>query len=493
MVLNISTIDSSISTSMILISMLEYLNNCTYYKPKVSLLNKLLKFLSNLILMSYKKSEDKSNEIKKKLNDRGIVNIIMSLLCDANTSQKTFFYLLNLSVELLQDGNDLIQSSFYLQFSTNSSSQYFFSRVNSYLIEFSSNLKSTYSKKIPIYKNHNNGCKIVIRFLQLLCENHNLNLQNYIRFQFKSRRNYNLVSTLIFFLGELLKKSYDHHFLLISQCLDTLTEFIQGPCKENQIEIIDSKFLEISGRILSYDEKSDSMTKYRILQEEILSQTASTHEFSGNCLKGWMIAHLKYKCLITLLSCLEGQTGSYVITRMIRSLNIEILKENIMSFYFSYTEMYPAGYYDHDLFDHHEENDDFHPEKNLSQYDKNPEYYQLIIEVGFLVYHLMCHFKDNDDPENKRIVENDLPDLLDQKETEKIFGVKLIGDLGKFGLGLLKTGFNAVNNIVKLKKDKAAIDEVEKSVILSKAYSFFQMHTGNIEIIYQNDIFRIYF
>ena len=205
-----------------------------------------------------------------------------------------------------------------------------------------------------------------------------------------------------------------------------------------------------------------------------------------------MIAHLKYKCLVTVLSLLEGQTGNYVITRMIRSLNLEILKENIISFYFSFVEMYPRDYYDHPLFNHFESNDKYNPNKK-SNYENNPEYYQLIIEVGFMVYHLLCYFKDNEDPENKKIIKNELPDLVLKEENNNFFGTKLLSGLGKFGLNLLGAGLSAVSGIMKKKKIQALFTETEKAKILSEAYDFFQKNTGNIEVVFNDQVVRLYF
>ncbi|VDK41879.1 unnamed protein product [Anisakis simplex] len=91
----------------------------------------------------------------------------------------------------------------------------------------------------------------ILRFLQLLCENHNALLQNFLRSQ-GSRQNYNLVDETLMFLdvvcGSTKGKSDasfagslgvfgeigEHNFSLITQTLVTLTEFCQGPCHENQ-------------------------------------------------------------------------------------------------------------------------------------------------------------------------------------------------------------------------------------------------------------------
>ena len=489
-IINISKYNASISTADVIVSFLEYINNYTFHKPKVSLLNKALKLLSLFIVKIRKSSEEMLKTVKQQLNDAGIVRTIMSLLCDSSTGSNTFVYLLKLSCEILDEGDFDFQSSFYNYFTLSQSAQNFFQQINSFFMNYLAYSKSKWEKNVLVYKEQLSGCEVLLRFLQLLCENHNELLQNYIRNQYKSRQSFNIVLSIVTLLEELLKRCRDFDFLVISQCFDTLTEFIQGPCKSNQVAIVDSKFLEVSSRLLSFDETSDNLSKYQLLKEEMLSSVGSRDAFSTECLTGWMIAHLKYKCMITLLSLLEGQTDNYVITRMIRSLNIEILKENVISFYHSYTLMYPPDYYDDPIFNHFEGNKNYHPKKDVIHLE-NPEYFQLIIEIGFMVYHLMCHFKDNEDPENKRIIMNELPELAVNDIQQGFMGTKLLADLGKFGLALFKSGLAQVKKIVKT--NRKAIDEIDKSKILKSAYAFFQKHTGNIEVVFRDEIFRIYF
>ena len=84
----------------------------------------------------------------------------------------------------------------------------------------------------------------VLRFLQLLCENHNRDLQNLLRNQ-NNKTNYNLVSETLMFLdcicgsttgglGLLGLYINEHNVGLINQTLETLTEYCQGPCHDNQ-------------------------------------------------------------------------------------------------------------------------------------------------------------------------------------------------------------------------------------------------------------------
>ncbi|CAB3409789.1 unnamed protein product [Caenorhabditis bovis] len=83
----------------------------------------------------------------------------------------------------------------------------------------------------------------ILRVLQLLCENHNSLLQNFLRKQ-SDRANHNLVSETLSFLDTVCGSTKgslgvfgeigEHNFKLITQTLNTLTEFCQGPCHENQ-------------------------------------------------------------------------------------------------------------------------------------------------------------------------------------------------------------------------------------------------------------------
>lgn len=84
----------------------------------------------------------------------------------------------------------------------------------------------------------------ILRFLQLLCENHNPELQNLLRNQ-NNKTNYNLVSETLMFLdcicgsttgglGLLGLYINENNVSLINQTLETLTEYCQGPCHENQ-------------------------------------------------------------------------------------------------------------------------------------------------------------------------------------------------------------------------------------------------------------------
>uniref|UniRef100_A0A8C6SHD8 Inositol 1,4,5-trisphosphate receptor n=1 Tax=Neogobius melanostomus TaxID=47308 RepID=A0A8C6SHD8_9GOBI len=86
--------------------------------------------------------------------------------------------------------------------------------------------------------------KPILRYLQLLCENHNTELQNFLRNQ-NNKTNYNLVCETLQFLdcicgsttgglGLLGLYINESNVDLVRQTLETVTEYCQGPCHENQ-------------------------------------------------------------------------------------------------------------------------------------------------------------------------------------------------------------------------------------------------------------------
>ncbi|XP_049327887.1 inositol 1,4,5-trisphosphate receptor type 1 isoform X2 [Astyanax mexicanus] len=84
----------------------------------------------------------------------------------------------------------------------------------------------------------------ILRLMQLLCENHNRELQNFLRCQ-NNKNNYNLVCETLQFLdcicgsttgglGLLGLYINEKNVALINQTVESLTEYCQGPCHENQ-------------------------------------------------------------------------------------------------------------------------------------------------------------------------------------------------------------------------------------------------------------------
>eukprot|EP00760_Papus_ankaliazontas_P034306 PhM_4_TR7112/c0_g1_i1/m.31399 len=78
-----------------------------------------------------------------------------------------------------------------------------------------------------------------LKFLQLLCEGHNSDLQSYLREQPDNVVNVNLVRETVMLTRSLFRDLGPELVGLAQQSIDTLVEFCQGPSKENQNVLIE--------------------------------------------------------------------------------------------------------------------------------------------------------------------------------------------------------------------------------------------------------------
>ncbi|XP_064398624.1 inositol 1,4,5-trisphosphate receptor type 2-like isoform X2 [Halichondria panicea] len=144
----------------------------------------------------------------------------------------------------------------------------------------------------------------LIHFLQLLCENHNHFLQNYLRKQDYSKTSYNLILETLRFLdclcgattgGLVLLSLYIHsnNVCLINQCLAALTEYCQGPCHDNQ-------------KCIASTESSGIDIVVQILQAELTA--LEDHQD--------LALELKNNAIKTLLAVMESHQDTDIIDRI---------------------------------------------------------------------------------------------------------------------------------------------------------------------------------
>ncbi|XP_068212186.1 LOW QUALITY PROTEIN: inositol 1,4,5-trisphosphate receptor [Palaemon carinicauda] len=161
----------------------------------------------------------------------------------------------------------------------------------------------------------------VLRFLQLLCENHNLYLQNYLRTQ-ENKTNHNLVSETLMFLdcicgsttgglGLLGLYINEHNVDLIRQTLETLTEYCQGPCHENQncIATHESNGLHIITALILSDINPLAKTQMDL------------------------VLALKNNASKLLLAIMESRADSENAERIMQSININQLLDIVSNLY----------------------------------------------------------------------------------------------------------------------------------------------------------------
>ena len=130
---------------------------------------------------------------------------------------------------------------------------------------------STRDVLVPFYLETNLWhVKDVLRLLQLFCEGHNLDLQNYIHSQPDNLHSMDLVKESILLLKAILGLRLSHmdSYLMeiVLQGFNSLTEYCQGPCKDNQTAIVHSHVANEVTIVLSTE--YTELTGGRISQEE---------------------------------------------------------------------------------------------------------------------------------------------------------------------------------------------------------------------------------
>ncbi|KAL3978125.1 atypical dual specificity phosphatase [Sarotherodon galilaeus] len=219
-------------------------------------------------------------EVQCHLDKEGASDLVIDLIMNT-TSDRVFQESILLAIALLEGGNTTIQRSFFCRLTEDKKSEKFFrvfyDRMKSAQLEIKATVTVNTSdlgnrkrdddsqdKDPPDHftsadgqpstgdKNQDEGemsfviviMQPILRFLQLLCENHNRDLQNFLRCQ-NNKNNYNLVCETLQFLdcicgsttgglGLLGLYINEKNVALINQTLESLTEYCQGPCHENQ-------------------------------------------------------------------------------------------------------------------------------------------------------------------------------------------------------------------------------------------------------------------
>ena len=144
-----------------------------------------------------------------------------------------------------------------------------------------------------------------LRLLQLFCEGHNLELQCYIHSQPDNLHSVDLVKESLMVLKALISVPPACYgsvlFELLLQCFNSLTEYCQGPCQENQESLVNAHLAREVSNILNLE--YERATEGRISREQTDEvQNAAT---------------------ITLLSLLEGCEDAKVPNVLLQTVDLE--------------------------------------------------------------------------------------------------------------------------------------------------------------------------
>ena len=440
-------------------------------------------------------------ETQKSFLNNGSIEIFLKIASKRGKyfRQNVFNMVIYFFITILEGGNTDVQKKFMQLFQLLPNTDNFFRSINQTFdkdIFFTLN-EEPFLEDISIDNKNLSVVTDKLRFLQLLTENHNLFLQNYLREQTNNRISYNFVNILIEYLSMLLEKlgnlndKYKNlsryytelYYKRLLSLLDTICEFLQGPCKKNQEYLIETKIIELFNRIMEEtciisdeeEEEKDNNESDNYIDNGIVfthlnkkynsdtffSETinynmasSSTEENFGDdnvkqnkifaSLTDYEKSTLLFKISLVLLSMIEGRkVKDEVIKKVLRDINYKLVFEKCGEIYKKLkNEMY--------FFLFTEANT-----KDIEDLDN-----QVVSEAGFNLYFLM-----------------ETLNSLETEETELKINSSLV--------------LQYDNKYDKVQKEK--IQEIyNNSENILKSIQFYHENSLCIEILKDNVVFKVY-
>ena len=151
----------------------------------------------------------------------------------------------------------------------------------------------------------------LFRFMQLLVEGQNMQLQEYLRHQPECVNSVDLVSASASCVDAVTPYLSPWSVVVATKAMNALAESVMNPCRANQRLLVDTKLCACANEIL--DMRAEAVEGLDVDYEQLVNE-------------------LKAATVGALLSLLECVNDNYIPDRMLASLNISVLIDN-MNFY----------------------------------------------------------------------------------------------------------------------------------------------------------------
>eukprot|EP00736_Rhodelphis_marinus_P011723 Rmarinus@m.8051 len=238
---------------------------------------------------------------------------------------------LDFTIRLLEEGNRKVQDMFQHTLLDHTDEYDFLLHVRSIFRTFLLEVKARDVTQLEFVTS-------LLRFLQLLCEGHNLNMQHRLRDQQSAREPVNMVLEISRLLVGFRDDVLDTLRLCTSSVIDlltadigllcqineTLTELCQGPCRENQQTLV------VAGVCKGIDQVLTSLmdaSKRSLDSAGEIGQAQNAPEGTADRLLHVVdvVANAEAAILRMMTSLLEGNTDRKLIERLARSIDISSL------------------------------------------------------------------------------------------------------------------------------------------------------------------------
>ncbi|CAK81773.1 unnamed protein product (macronuclear) [Paramecium tetraurelia] len=466
--------DLLLTNSDIIVKILTYLE---FWKTNGASRENII-FILKVLSAILKDTENELYERQVLFNRMNVTQILIVLLCESELEPVYMGTIMSFMILLLKNGNKNVQKTAYEYFLSNTQCEKFFKQLkNVFDIQI---LSMSRAHKLN-YQENKLVCK-ALKLIQLFCEGHNQDLQNYMRSQSNQKNSFDLVSQIVLLLSTFLISKGNYESVL--QCFETLTELIQGPCKQNQQALLKSNLLEYVVLILSEDEK-------------IFEQSNEYFKYDGEkqyrlAIHPGQLARLKFKCLnclVSLLECCDPQNSD--IARLVRVIPLNVLTNNLTRVYKIFKNSFGAVYKD-EMFKR--------AEKDITN-DEPAVNQEFIIENGFYIFLLMQQFLGNQKAKQMLYEDNEMNDVLNEfsennnkKEENAIANIfSGLGNIAKMGGNLIGQLGLAQKSEEELRQEKLLQEKLEQKELTKNAIKFFRQNTCSIDMIRDQKLYTIYF
>lgn len=503
--------------------------NANHPTPKVKQINRIGELLT--AIFKFSNPEDK-RKLQYIFHKNAAAQHILSIMCAPQLDPSNFKCMLELSVEYLNGGFLEGQNAFYEFFVSNPESEVIFERLykmidNEVALHENELSYTEYIDRIleeaPLsHRKPKFEFSTLLNFLQLLTENHNSRLQDYLRRQTNSRTSYDLVDACINLCRSLIKRLTPVNYETLQRCMATLAEFIQGPCLTNQQVLVDKKFIETGCSIMNkclYDGDviMEMYTGHQIARMKERYNTVNSifinqlHHVSPVCAKKieeshkrlsplhfqkWMLNRLKYKTVIILESLLEGQNDGKTLKIMTQECPASVLLQNLKIIFKN-----QHNYYGRKM--NAESLNHFEIDPNSLKDKDDTLALELIIETGFKIYGLLSIYAESklegedinafrealeNYSSNERSIVNEREGLI----REVFF---FVWDIIKFLFTIYKVILLAVSrrNVSTLRHASIKQISLTSRHLVPRMIKFFSRFSASIEIIRDDNIEKTFF
>jgi len=280
------------------------------------------------------------------LNHLGATETIISLLSeDAEFRDKSVeLKLLDFGIKLLEGGNKNVQITAFNQFKNDSSSSFFFRRIFRMMTNNKEQLEIiediAFDDNLVLNESFIMLGK-VLRLVQLLVEGHNLNLQQYLRYQENSAQSFDILHCCIELFICNVKIFTDSNYIYVVKLLDTIIELIQGPCRENQVETSNSGILEHLNYIL--DSKRDDEIILDVCQS-VQVDNEKEHISSLYGVTSTMLIVVRYKVMILMNGLIEMNASKIIKKNILRNVQRAHIEKIIRRSYSEFLSLTKGNY-----------------------------------------------------------------------------------------------------------------------------------------------------